>query len=291
MNHSCKKLLWPFIGINLLVWSFCLTGIVPSYYQKEADKYTIVEVEEGAGSVLVLEDMKESENRPALRLLQDKTREDLHSSYLMQYQPGHFTIQDGFTLPMPQLTLPIHKLITQPWMEQLRSFLREIPPHTNFPISIASADFKYKDMLLNWLISATVEIQPPLTRVLVLSLDQQLHDLLIKHGLNSLHIDPSTLLYPKVLSHLRTGNHMAFRLVMLLRLTVMRLMNHWGYDTANYDIDAIMLNNPEHLYYSKFETSDLIGSQGRFPEQVRNVFGLTMCAGVFMLKSTMETGS
>ena len=209
-----------------------------------------------------------------------------HSSH----QLDHFIIREGFTLPMPQLTLPIHNLIKQQWMKELKRFLHTILPHTSSPISIASSDSKYKEMLLNWLISATIKVKPPLSHVLVLSLDQQLHRMLVERGLDSLYVNPSSLLSLEVLTQFQSRRHMAFRVVMVLRLTVMRLMNHWGYDTANYDIDAIMLHNPEKLYYTELSKSDLIGSQGKFPESVKNVFGITLCAGVFMIKSTPETG-
>ena len=226
----------------------------------------------------------------SLKLPNREDKNDLHSSYLMQYQPHHFVIRDGFTLPFSNLMLPIQLLIRQKWMADLRDYLYEINPNGSSPINIVSSDFKYKDVLLNWLVSATIKTQPPLRHVLVLSIDQPLHTLLIKHGIHSVYIDPQTLIRPNTLKLLKSSLRRAFKIVMMMRMVVMRLMNHWGYDVANYDIDAIILRNPTQLYYTKFNNSDLVGSKGRFPEEIKATLGLTMCAGVFMIKSTSNTG-
>ena len=217
---------------------------------------------------------------------------DLHSSYLMKFQPDHFVIRDGFSLPLPRITLPIHNLITKQWMADLRNYLYKIPPNsTGSPISIASSDSNYENVLINWLISATVNVHPPLSHILILSLDKPLHERLLNHGFDSVHVDAKDLFASNMLSKIQHSDRLAFYVVMVLRLTVMRLLNHWGYDAANYDTDAIILRNPELLYYSDFNSSDVIGSRGRFPESVKDVFGLTLCAGVFMVKSTHQTGT
>lgn len=214
---------------------------------------------------------------------------NLRSSYLMKY---HFVIRDDFTLPVPKATLAIYDLIRQQWMEDLRAYLHKIHPHNsnNSLISIVSCDSKFKGFLLNWLISATIDTHPPLRNILVLSLDQPLHRTLVKHGFDSVYIDSKELLMPFLLSELQASNRPGFHVVMILRLTVMRFLTHWGYDAANYDTDAIILKNPEHHYYADFNSTDIIGSRGKFPTKVFDVFGLTLCAGVFVIKSSPETG-
>ena len=218
-------------------------------------------------------------------------RKNLRSSYLMKYQPHHFVIQNNFTLPTPRLTLPIYDLITREWMAELRSYLYRIPPRsTNAPISIVACDSKFKDMLLNWLVSAIVHIRPLLSHILIFSMDQPLHSILVRHGFDSILVEPQALLSPGLLQKVEGSHRKGFYVAMVLRLTVMRLMNHWGYAAANYDTDAIILRNPDQLYYTNFNSSDLIGSRGKFPTSVRGIFGLTLCAGVFMVKSTPGIG-
>ena len=173
-------------------------------------------------------------------------------------------------------------------MADLRDYLYEINPNGSSPINIVSSDFKYKDVLLNWLVSATIKTQPPLRHILVLSLDQPLHTLLIKRGIHTLYMNPQALVRPEFIKYLKhSPSRKGF---MIERIVVMRLMNHWGYDVANYDADAIILRNTTQLYYTKFNNSDLVGSKGSYPGEIRDIFGLTMCAGAFMIKSTPNTG-
>lgn len=218
-------------------------------------------------------------------------RKNVPSSHLIRCQPDHFVIKEGFTLPVPQATWPIHNLLCEDWMIALRKFLGKISPNGSTPISLVSSDSKYEDMLLNWLISATLKTTTtPLSHILVLSLDSSLHRTLERHSFNSIYVDSAILLRPNLLSILQAKQNLAFNMVMILRITVIRLLNHWGYDVASYDIDALVIRNPEELYYGEFSSSDLIGSKGRFPEQVKDVLGITLCAGVFMIKSTPNTG-
>ena len=71
----------------------------------------------------------------------------------------------------------------------------------------------------------------------------------------------------------------------------MRFLNHWGYDVANYDVDAIVARNPEPLYYDTFKDSGVIGSHGNFPSWIGDTWGgSTICGGAFMIKSGPETG-
>lgn len=218
---------------------------------------------------------------------------DLRSIYMMRYQPYHFVIRDHFTLPMPWATLPIYQIIKQQWMEDLRAYLLQVPTRTNSSrslVSIVACDSKFEDVLLNWLISASMDTQPPLSHILILALDSQLQASLQEHGFDSVYVDSKQVLSRNILSKLATSSHSAFYMVMVLRLAVMRLLNHWGYDVANYDTDAIILRNPEQLYYGELGDSDVIGSRGKFPQEVMDSFGLTMCAGMFMIKSSLETG-
>ncbi len=192
-------------------------------------------------------------------------------------------LDQGINLPMEEFTLPIEELLKKQWMADLRDYLHKIPPGSL--VSIVSSDSNYQNMLLNWLISAT-RIDPPLSHILILSLDKPLQRTLMNHGFDSVYVDYKDILIEKVW----TNRRLILFMIETLRLTVMRLMNHWGYDAANYDTDAIVLKNPEQLYYGDFKNSDLIGSRGAFPGSVKAIFGLTMCAGAFMIKSTPKSG-
>ena len=209
-------------------------------------------------------------------------------SYLKQCQPSHFEIKRNFILPFPETTISVYKLLCLDWMDDLRTFLTNIS-NSRSVISLVSANTAFEEMLLNWLISATIKTSKSISNILVLALDSSLHKLLQNHRINSVFINSSELLRPKKLN-LLAQQKSSFYLAMIARMTVMRLLNHWGYDVANYDADAVIFRNPEELYYGTFNSSDLIGSIGKFPEEVYKALGLTLCAGVFMIRSTNNTG-
>ena len=198
-----------------------------------------------------------------------------------------FLIKEHLTLPMPQVTLPIDKLLSTKWMKDLKTIVATIPPD-GAPISIASSDYQYREILLNWLISAIVKVNPPLTHIIVLCLDQTIHQMLQERGINSIYAPANDYLTREQIMTLT--KHVAFTEVQVLRLTMMRLLNHWGYDVANYDTDALIVNNPESLY-TTFNDSDLIGSYGHHPGDIRAKWGgVTVCCGMFMVRSTQQTG-
>ena len=118
---------------------------------------------------------------------------------------------------------------------------------------------------MNWLIAAMTQARPPLrsTHIVIFSIDKSICKLLRQQSVNCIFVAPKAFLTQTAVTHL-TYKNVAFSEVMVLRLTAMRLMNHWGYDTANYDTDAIILKSPESLYLNYLK-SHLIGSHGGFP--------------------------
>ena len=198
-----------------------------------------------------------------------------------------FSISESLTLPVPFTTLPPKEILQQQWVSELQQILLKIPQGLT-PVSIVSADFKFREVLINWLIAAITQAHPPLTHVIVFSLDQPLCELLKRRNIYCIFVAPNAFLTQKAIAHLT--KHVAFSEVMVLRLTAMRLMNHWGYDTANYDTDAIILKSPESLYL-RHSDSHLIGSYGHFPGELGRKWGTTVCCGVFMTKSSPYTGT
>ena len=201
--------------------------------------------------------------------------------------PGSFEIRQSFSLPVPFATLPLDQILHTEWLQALKDFLHTLKPDSG-PVTIVSSDYKYSEVLLNWLISALIRVDRPLSNVLVLSLDSSLHALLQRRGFASIHVPPESLVRPALIAKLKY--HVAFTQVHILRLTVMRFINHWGFDAANYDTDAIIMKNPEPLYYHQYKTSDFIGSYGHFPQEMQREWGIAVCIGVVMIKSSKQTG-
>ena len=190
------------------------------------------------------------------------------------------------TLPYPGAMLPTKQLLQQHWVDNLRQILSEIPLESSSPLHSIVCNYKYREVLLNWLIVAKVRANPPVTNVIILSLDQALCDLLSKRDIPCLHISPKYVIRGKLLVKLSP-----FHQVNVMRLTVIRFLNYWGYDVANYDADALILKNPK-LLYQEFKDSDMVASRGRYPFELGSMWGdATICTGMFMLRSTKNTGT
>ena len=184
------------------------------------------------------------------------------------------------TLPFPSNTIPVVKLLRQQWVDDLWHILSEIPLESP-PIHVIAGNYAYRELLLNWLISAKVKVTPPLSNVIVLSIDKTLCDLLSKRNIRCLFVDRK--------AYLKGDIRQSFRLILILRLTVIRLLNYWGYDAANIDADAIILKNPEPLY-EEYKESDMVAGRGTYPFPLGRVWGATICGGTVMIRSTPNTG-
>ena len=194
---------------------------------------------------------------------------------------NRMTMSPALTLPFPSSTIPAVNLLQQQWVDDLWHILSEIRIESS-PIHILAGNSVYRELLLNWLIMAKVIVTPPLSNIIILSIDKALCDLLSKRNISCLFVDRK--------AYLRQNIQQSFHLILILRLTVIRLLNYWGYDAANIDADAIILKNPEPLY-EKYKESDMVAGRGTYPPPLGRVWGATICAGTFMIRSTPNTGT
>ena len=253
----------------------------------------------GSTAVSSDQDYPESTVQPQ-KLRIEEVREQLETSTLANTAGNHIknqsntlinssnqaewlVIQSPFSLPTPKASLPLPQLLQCDWLQQLRHFLARIGPRQL--VSLVSSDFTYKSVLLNWLITALVKVDSPLSNVLVLSLDKPLCELLTSRQISCLYIPVSCLLDPG----LSLEKHIGFTQVHIMRLMVMRLLNHWGYDVSNYDSDALILRNPETLF-AQMSTQHLIGSSGHSPNKLDREWGAAVCIGTMLIRASHQTG-
>lgn len=190
---------------------------------------------------------------------------------------SHFTFADYFSFPHPGGVLKDkEQLLESKWVDELRVILSR-RDRTNM-IILVSSDYSYITVLLNWLISTVVITQLNLNDVLVLSFDERTHSLLQSREVDSVFVLPFSLFKRNVQPSL-----------WMTRLVVIRLLNHWGFDVAHYDADALVVKDPKPLF-ERFNKSGVIGSQGSFPSKLSHKWGVTLCAGVMVVKSSPETG-
>lgn len=254
--------------------------------KEEEDIEKMVEEEEEGdmtGEVMWGEIEEESPSIGLVKGTQNKAP-TFTSQTSFENQTDRFFLPSSFSLPTPEATLSLTQLVKCPWMSELKDYLTSIERGARL-VSLVSSDYKYREVLLNWLLTAQVKVDKPLNNVLVLSLDKSLHTLLTGKMIPCVHIPTSCLLRQS----LKLKRHIAFTQVHIMRVLVMRLLSYWGYDVANYDSDALILRNPEPRY-EELADRHLIGSVGHFPKQMDKNWGTAVCIGVVMIRASPQTG-
>ena len=164
--------------------------------------------------------------------------------------------------------------------EYLQTLNKSISPHVN----IVFGDHAHGRLVLNWITSALKILQPPLHNVMVLSLDHLLCDSLTNRSF------PLTCIAVPAESIFTTNATNEYRVGVMVRFPVLRLINYWGYDVASYDSDAVLLHNPQVLYTERPST-DFFSGAGTYPNDVSKRWGFTLCAGSLMLRASPAVGN
>ena len=193
----------------------------------------------------------------------------------------HFPFRSDFSFPQPRVMKPLTEIDSSKFLRDLRQFL--LGYKLKKPLALITSNDKYVDVLLNWLISATVRSGLPLESIVVFSLDTKIHALLTKRGI------PSILTLPAELLRQDFNFNKTFEEIMMVRLAVMRIVSHFGFDVVMYDTDAIILKDPQPLY-DRLHGDDIIGSVGRIPYDLLAEWGITICIGVVLIRSSPAIG-
>ena len=191
-----------------------------------------------------------------------------------------FPFRPEFTFPQPKALRPLEEVKKMKWVRALR---KRLSLFVGTQVTMVTTNSGYTDVVVNWLISAVVRSRIPISKILIISLNEGIHTLLQREGIASVYLPMFDFLRPTA------QFNRSFELVMVTRLSVMRLINHWGFDVANYDTDAILLRDPQPLYDS-LSDSDIIGSIGTIPADFYMEWGVTICIGVVVFRSSRRTG-
>ncbi len=181
------------------------------------------------------------------------------------------SLSNAFHFPHPRASEVADIIGKYSWIQELQSVLKGWK--SNRRVVMVASNSAYREVLLNWLISAALVI--PLNQILVLALDEPAWRLMHNRGFQSIFVPPSSL----------THKSTVFGQIMLTRLSVMRLLNHWGFDVAMIDTDALLLKNP-WLLFEKYPESGIVASQGKFPNELSAKWGTALCVGVILIRSS-----
>ena len=197
-----------------------------------------------------------------------------------------FLLDGSFTSPWPS-SRSVESIQKEAWFKELATFLDNSVPR--LPIVLVSSDSDFQDALLNWLISALLRQNDPVSNILVLTYRPSLCVFInSKKIVNCVSILPGTLTDDSIFMHERYKG--MYRLL-VIRVFVMRLLTYWGYDVANFDTDAILLKSPIPVLLSQeFSNSDVIGTfGGTLPGALHNKWGVVLCMGAIFMRSTSHT--
>ena len=153
--------------------------------------------------------------------LKNKKRPKLPASAL---QSIDFTIREDFTFPHTNAFQEVEKVLQSDWVQQLKSFLTSIYPSRTVTITVVTESFIPN--LLNWLISANLVADPPLENIITVAFDKPVYQILTDKNLPVILVPFKSVL---------KGNKMEMSNVVITRLAVFRLLNHWGYDVQQFD--------------------------------------------------------
>ena len=170
------------------------------------------------------------------------------------------------------------------WVAKLYNFLQTLNKSASPHVNVVFGDHNHRRLVLNWITSALIILQPPLHNVMILSLDHLLCNFLMSRSL------PLTCITVPADSIFTINAKDKWKLGLMVRFPVLRLINYWGYDVAAYDSDAVLLHNPQTLYAERPST-DLFSGAGMFPFDVSEQWGFTLCAGTLMLRASPAVGN
>ena len=191
-----------------------------------------------------------------------------------------YSLHTQIVFPHGSLLHPVDYLVKTTWIKQLQSFLQQ---HSNKLVVMVTANYLFLDILLNWLAAAQHNAQMNIETVLILSMDSSLHEVLSHRGVTSILVNRNDVIRPSAKLPTRYSHFW------IIRCTVTRLLNYWGFHVAMFDVDAVILKDPRPLF-QKYIGSDIVGSQGKYPFELHRKWGVTLCMGVVLFRSTSSTG-
>ena len=148
---------------------------------------------------------------------------------------------------------------------------------------MVTSSMSYVEVLLNWFVALERNTNTRPSDVLIVSVDAELHRVLKQRELSSVLIQSDTIMKAKL-----TGNNPKFGEIRVIRLSLWRLLNHWGYNVINVDIDAAPLRDFQTLFET-YKEADMVAQQG-YPGWRYKDFGATMCTGAVIYRSTPAMG-
>jgi len=189
--------------------------------------------------------------------------------------------------PYPKITHQPYEILTSPWATKMKAKLEAAK--VGKQLTLLTVSLNYLPILINWLIHAKLNALPLMENLLVVCVDQDSHEILSRKGILSQLVQVTDIIYTMK----DMDDNKVFSARVITRLTVLRLLNYWGYDVLVIDIDALLINNIQPIF-DHFSDSDIIAStvnsNNCIPSTARNAWGFCLCIGLLLIRSNTNTG-
>ena len=198
-----------------------------------------------------------------------------------------------FLFPYPNLTFEANEMLKSHWVINLKKTVEEAK--FSKQVTFLMVSFDYFSMLLNWLAHAKLNAPSLMKSLLVVCLDEKSHIILTKKGITSTIVKVEEVV--KKLSDIATRDGgPIFHARVVVRLTVLRLLNYWGFDVLQMDIDALLIKNIQPIF-DHFSDTDIISStvghgDGHIcvPKIAQSVWEFCLCIGTILIRSNQNIG-
>jgi len=197
------------------------------------------------------------------------------------------TPESELVFPYPNVTRTPHEMLNSPWATKLKAKLDAAK--IGKQLTYVTVSMNYFPVLINWLIYAKLNAMPILENLLVVCMDKPSHEVLSRKGILSHIVTINDIIY----SIKDMDGSGIFSARVITRLTVLRLLNYWGYDVLIMDIDALLINNIQPIL-DHFHESDIIMSTANarncIPSAARKLWGFCLCIGLLLIRGNANTG-
>ena len=197
------------------------------------------------------------------------------------------TPESEVLFPYPNITYLPHEILNSPWATELKAKLQAAKVGKQLTYVTVNEDFF--SVLINWLSYAKLNAIHLLENLVVVCMDEPSDKILSQKGILSQFVPVTDIVY----SVEELDKEKMYSAQVITRFTVLRILNHWGYDVLQMDIDATLINNIEPIL-DDLRDSDIIVSKtsakGCPPQAARKSWKFCPCMGLILIRSNVNTG-
>ena len=191
-----------------------------------------------------------------------------------------------FPIPDPNGALVSQQLMEQEWVLEVATTVQSFPSKLATVVVLTG---EVLEMFLNWFIfvhkSATDRRSVLVDNLLVVSLDPECSRLLERYSIGHVELEPDLISFMNQSSEFAKTSDV--NKVHTCKFLVAWLLNYIGYSALLVDLDAIILQDIDHITQS-YPEYDVIAGRDRRPQLLAEKWGETMSSGFLFIKASRQ---